>query len=145
MASINYRGICIHEDIERPLNAVMSKDLSTAVKIEFHLTGDELLYVMWFAGDDEVCEEYVNEFDHHLLRGQFMTALTALSELPFKFINHDMDDVADDADVDDAGAGADGTDGAGADGADGDTIDDTIDDAIDFPSDADSSINLDDA
>ncbi|CAB9516724.1 hypothetical protein SEMRO_802_G204670.1 [Seminavis robusta] len=138
MASINYRGISIHEDIERPLNAVMSKDLSTAVKIEFHLTGDDLLYVTWFAGDDEVCEEYVNEFDHHLLRGQFMTALTALSGLPFKVINHDMDDVADDADVDDAGAGADGTDGAGAD-------DDTIDDTIDFPSDADSSIDLDDA
>ncbi|CAB9515722.1 hypothetical protein SEMRO_734_G194680.1 [Seminavis robusta] len=99
MANIDYRGICIHEDIERPLKAVMSKDLSTAVKIEFHLTDDENLFVMWFAGDDEVCGEYVNEFDNHLLRGQFMTALTALSELPFKVINHDMDDVADDAGV----------------------------------------------
>ncbi|CAB9529762.1 hypothetical protein SEMRO_2615_G332700.1 [Seminavis robusta] len=128
MANIDYRGICIHEDIERPLNAVMSKDLSTAVKIEFHLTDDENLFVVWFAGDDEVCAEYVNEFDNHLLRGQFMTALTALSGLPFKVINHDMDDVADDA-----GAGVDGTD------------DDTIDDAIDFPSDAEGTIDLDDA
>ncbi|CAB9511263.1 hypothetical protein SEMRO_477_G150670.1 [Seminavis robusta] len=130
MANINYHGINIHEDIERPLNAVMSKDLSTAVKIEFHLTGDDSLYVMWFEGGDEVCEEYVNEFDNHWLRGQFIMALTALSELPFKVINYDVAG-EDDANVDDAGA--DGTD------------DDTIDDTIDFPSDADGTINLDDA
>ncbi|CAB9516460.1 hypothetical protein SEMRO_784_G202030.1 [Seminavis robusta] len=110
MANINYRGINIHEDIERPLNAVMSKDLSTAVKIEFHLIGegeDDLLHVEWFKGDGEVCEEYINDFENRWLRSQFITALTALFDLPFKVINHDMDDVANDA-----GAGAGGTDDA---------------------------------
>ncbi|CAB9520727.1 hypothetical protein SEMRO_1129_G244380.1 [Seminavis robusta] len=140
MANINYHEINIHEDIERPLNAVMAKDLSTAVKVEFHLLGEgesDFLQVKWFNGEGQICEGYFNKFYNRWLRSQFITALTALFELPFEVINHDMDDVANDADD----AGADGGDNDGAD--DGD--DDTIDDMIDFPSDADGTIDWDEA
>ncbi|CAB9503229.1 hypothetical protein SEMRO_159_G071970.1 [Seminavis robusta] len=128
MANIPYHGIIIHEDIECNLNLVMSKHLSTAVKVEFHLVGEgegDFLHVKWFNGEGQVCENYFNDFENRWLRSQFMTALTALFHFPFEVINHDMDDVG--------GGGADGDD----DGGD----DDTDDDTIDF---SDGAMNLDD-
>ncbi|CAB9515547.1 hypothetical protein SEMRO_722_G192920.1 [Seminavis robusta] len=127
MANINYHGINIHEDIERPLNAVMSKDLSTAVEVEFHLVGEgegDFLHAKWFNGEGQVCEDYFNEFENRWLRSQFMTALTALFAFPFEVINHDMDDVG--------GDGADGGDVGGDDGGDDDTFDGGDDGMVDL-------------